>query len=171
MRGRAATAAALAAAALAAAGCGSTDDGFGAGGSAPTKADAITALDALCRQANAELAPLRAQLREIGRAGTPKDAWARAADVARQAHDVQDGYVPKLDAVRAPAEGRATLDRWRALTKQRAQALADLASAFAAGDRARIRRLTARLPRLAARASALAKAYGLRSCGRTASGS
>jgi hypothetical protein len=168
---RVATAAALAAATLAAAGCGSADDGFGAGGTAPTKADAVIALDALCRQANADLAPFRAQLQEIGTAGTPKDAWAKAADVARQAHDVQQGYVAKLDAVAAPAAGRATLDQWRALTRQRGQALADLSAAFSAGQRTRIRRLTARLPRLTARASALARAYGLRSCGRTASGS
>ena len=165
----------LGAAALTVAGCGGDDGGAASSsssGGAPaalTKAEYITKADAICRDTQKRLGPVEDDLDAL-----PKDSQGRGkpkqiAPILARILDATNGGYERLKALPAPAEDRATLNRWLASTLESTAALEDLQTAVRAGDRAQAEGPGKRVESITTEQRRLARQYGFKDCRSAAS--
>lgn len=147
--------AALAALVVALAGCG--DDG-------PSKEDFTKRADAICKDANAAVAPIKEQSAAAQRESDPDQVFAAMSRVTRRTADVTEPFVARLDTLETPSDDRDELKGWIADLRRQLQLVERLGRAFAGRDQQQIVMLAQQVEAIETRTNRFAASYGMREC-------
>lgn len=169
-------------AAVVVAGCGGDDDEGAKAAKepvAPTKAEYVAKLDALCKQGrptvtriNRKLARIDAQMAKPESEEQVRSAIRESAAIYQQLISLREGATSSLRDQAPPESGAATAyfkgrDAVTAALRSRRQALIAYAKSYPAStDVARLEQTNSKFMRLNKRQTAAAKAYGLKVCSR-----
>jgi hypothetical protein len=126
----------------------------GGGGDRLTKAEYIVQADAICKQADGEIAAL----------GDPK-TLAELAELADRAVAIGRAELSKLRALKPPRADEATLDQAYDLIGRQLDLAGQIAAAARAGDQAKIQALVEQGNPIGREARKIATDYGLKQCG------
>ena len=130
----------------------------------PTRADYISAGDAICANHRSRREDLESQASDLGPVSSAAKA-RRIAGLLREESDNRMAEFRELDGLRPPPADMATVASVLSLLRAEANLIEDWANAYDDLDPEAIRRLQLRLGAITATAGNRARAYGFEVCG------
>jgi hypothetical protein len=167
---RSSAALATALVALAATGCGSstnttTPGTTTAATSPPTRAQFIAQADAICQQAQSELAPLKARVEALK--GSSPSTYKVAASLVRENVAISRAVQKKLDALAKPPADAATIEKMLGVLSEEITDKNNAANAIANEEAAGVTAASAADKKAKSFDEGLAQGYGMKVCGRS----
>lgn len=155
---------------IAAVGCGGDEDepdspaGTPASSSetAPTREEFIAQGDAICKDANEEIAEINSG--ETG-ASTLEEGLEQLARVAADGYEVTRGYVGEFRDLTPPEGDEETVDKIVSGLEQQAGIIGQLADAADSGDTEQFQQITPQVQEIRNRVRSLLQGYGFDDCG------
>lgn len=129
-----------------------------------SRAQWVTAADAICRAGRAQALPLVAKIKQAAQSANTASARQQDAQTLDQLIGLASGELAKQRALPVPAEIRTEIERWFATEGASLAVGRRLAAALRANDVAAVQRLSLELQRVGATSDRLARRLGLRVC-------